>query len=167
MPGRLAMRNGHVPTLIIDEPKRCLFQVHRLAYTSPDILELERERVFDHSWIYVGHESEVRNPGDFQTRDVAGRPVILCRGSDSQIRVLINSCMHRGAQVCRQASGNANTFQCFYHAWTYNNRGELAGVPDPAGYGPAFDRAEMGLKSPPRITNYRGLIFLSFDPNIE
>lgn len=161
------MENGRICRLVIDDPKRCLFQVHRTAYTSPEILELERERVFDRSWVYVGHESEVRNRGDFQSRDVAGRPVILCRDSDGEIRILINSCTHRGAQLCRQAEGNANTFQCFYHAWTFNNRGALVGVPDAAGYGPAFDKDEMGLKSPPRITNYRGLIFLSFDPAIE
>ncbi|HUY20370.1 MAG TPA: aromatic ring-hydroxylating dioxygenase subunit alpha [Candidatus Binataceae bacterium] len=161
------MENGRMRSLVIDDPKRCLFQVHRTAYTSPEILELERERVFDRSWIYVGHESEVRNRGDFQSRDVAGRPVILCRDSDGELRVLINSCTHRGAQLCREAEGNARTFQCFYHAWTFNNRGELVGVPDAAGYGPAFDKAELGLKSLPRLTNYRGLIFVSFDPNIE
>lgn len=161
------MESGRIRRLVIDDPKRCLFQVHRTAYTSPEILELERERVFDRSWIYVGHESEVRNRGDFQSRDVAGRPVILCRDSDGEIRVLINSCTHRGAQLCRQAEGNARSFQCFYHAWTFNNRGELVGVPDAAGYGPAFDKDEMRLKSPPRITNYRGLIFLSFDAGIE
>ncbi len=161
------MENGRLRNLIIDDPRRCLFQVHRSAYTSKEILEIERERVFDRSWIYVGHESEVRNPGDFQSRDVAGRPVILIRDSEGELRVLINSCTHRGAQVCREAEGNARTFQCFYHAWTFNNRGELVGVPDAAGYGPAFKKEELGLKSPPRITNYRGLIFLSFDPNIE
>ncbi len=161
------MENGRIRNLVVDDPKRCFFQVHRSSYTSPEILELERERVFDRSWIYVGHESEVCNPGDFQSRDVAGRPVILIRDSDGELRVLINSCTHRGAQVCREAEGNAKTFQCFYHAWTYNNRGDLVGVPDAGGYGPAFDKQEMGLKSPPRITNYRGLIFLSFDPNIE
>ncbi len=161
------MENGRTRSLVIDDPKRCLFQVHRTAYTSPEILELERERVFDRSWIYVGHESEVRNRGDFQSREVAGRPVILCRDSDGEIRVLINSCTHRGAQLCREAEGNAKTFQCFYHGWTFNNRGDLVGVPDAAGYGPAFNKQEMGLKSPPRITNYRGLIFLSFDPNVE
>ena len=103
------MLNGRTRSLVVDDPKRCLFQVHRTAYTSPEILELERERVFDRSWIYVGHESEVRNPGDFQSRDAAGRPVILCRDSDGEIRILINSCTHRGAQLCRQAEGNAKT----------------------------------------------------------
>ncbi|MBF6569828.1 MAG: Rieske 2Fe-2S domain-containing protein [Candidatus Binataceae bacterium] len=161
------MQNGRPRNLVIDDPKRAAFQVHRSAYTSREILELERDLVFDRSWIYVGHETEVRNPGDFQSRNVAGRPVILCRDSGGEIRVLINSCTHRGAEVCRETEGNAKSFQCFYHAWTFNNRGELVGVPDAAGYGPAFKKEELGLKAPPRITNYRGLIFLSFDPNIE
>src|SRR5579885_38556 len=161
------MENGRLRNLIIDDPRRCLFQVHRSAYTSKEILEIERERVFDRSWIYVGHESEVRNPGDFQSRDVAGRPVILIRDSDGGLRVLINSCTQRGAQVCREAEGNARTFQCFYHAWTFNNRGELVGVPDAAGYGGAFRREDNGLRTVPRAESYRGLIFVSFDPEIE
>src|SRR5579883_1382707 len=158
--------NGRMK-LVVDDQRRGLFRVHRSVFVSPEILELERRNVFDRSWLYVGHESEVRNPGDFVARDVGGRPLIMIRGTDGQLRVLINSCTHRGAQVCRETSGNAKTFQCFYHAWTFNNQGELAGVPDAAGYGGWFRKEELGLKQPPRIASYRGLIFTSFDPAIE
>src|SRR5262249_36211075 len=113
------------------------------------------------------HESEVNNPGDFISREVGGRPLILIRGADGQIRVLVNSCTHRGAQVCRESAGNAKTFQCFYHAWTYNNQGDLVGVPDAGGYSPSFRKEEFGLKQPARVANYRGMIFASFDPAIE
>jgi p-cumate 2,3-dioxygenase alpha subunit len=152
---------------VIDDKRRGLFRVNRHAFVSPEILEIERERVFDRSWLYVGHETEIRHPGDFVSRDVGGRPVLLCRGSDGEIRVLLNTCTHRGAQVCREDHGNASTFQCFYHAWTFNNRGDLIGVPDSGGYGEGFDKRELGLAQPPRTTNYRGMIFISFDPTIE
>jgi p-cumate 2,3-dioxygenase alpha subunit len=63
--------------------------------------------------------------------------------------------------------GAADVLQCFYHAWTFNNQGDLVGVPDEAGYGNRFNRAELGLKSPPEVDNYRGFIFVSFNPDVE
>jgi p-cumate 2,3-dioxygenase alpha subunit len=161
------MEHSRLAGLVVDNPRDCIFRVHRDAYVSCEILELEWQRIFDRSWLYVGHESEVPGPGDFRTRDVAGRPLILCRDSAGALRVLINSCTHRGAQVCRERQGNARSFQCFYHAWTYSNAGDLIGVPDAAGYAPDFRQQELGLKAPPRVVNYRGLVFVSFDPAIE
>jgi len=153
--------------LVIDNKKDGLFRVHRQAFTEPDILTLEQRRVFETTWIYAGHTSEIPQPGDFRARHVAGRPVILVRGTDGAVRVLLNTCTHRGAQVCREASGNANTFQCFYHAWTFNNQGDLIGVPGDDAYSEAFDRRTLGLGTPPRVEDYRGFVFISFNAAIE
>ena len=161
------MENGAPKGLVIDNHKDGLFRVNRQAFTDPHVLALERERVFDQCWIYAGHESEIPNAGDFCARRVAGRPVILVRGNDGQVRALLNTCTHRGAQVCREKSGNAKTFQCAYHAWTYNNQGELVGVPGEDAYSEAFDRRELGLANAPRTESYRGFIFVSFNPAIE
>jgi p-cumate 2,3-dioxygenase alpha subunit len=161
------MENGSPEGLVIDNRQDGLFRVNRRAFTDPHVLELERERVFAQCWIYAGHESEIPNPGDFCARRVAGRPVILVRGTDGQVRVLLNTCTHRGAQVCRERAGNTRTFQCAYHAWTYNNQGELVGVPGEDAYSEAFDRQELGLRSAPRMESYRGFVFVSFNPAIE
>jgi p-cumate 2,3-dioxygenase alpha subunit len=161
------MDNGSPEGLVIDNQKDGLFRVNRRALTDPHVLEWEKERIFDQCWIYAGHESEIPNPGDFCTRRVAGRPVILVRGNDGQARVLLNTCTHRGAQVCRERAGNVRTFQCAYHAWTYNNQGELVGVPGEDAYSEAFDRRERGLVSAPRMESYRGFIFVSFNPAVE
>jgi len=101
---------------ILDDQEAGLFRVNRRAFTDPECLADERRRVFDKCWIYVGHESEVPHAGDYRSRNVAGRPMILVRGDDSVVRVLLNTCTHRGSLVCRQKSGNAKTFQCPYHA---------------------------------------------------
>ena len=77
--------------------------------------------------LYAGHESEVPQTGDFLTRRVGGRPLIIVHSSDGQIRVFHNSCRHRGATVCRHTRGNARHFTCFYHNWTYDNQGRLDG----------------------------------------
>jgi p-cumate 2,3-dioxygenase alpha subunit len=159
--------NGFLDNLIIDNREAGLFRVNRRVFTDPAILELERRRVFDQCWIYAGHESEIPRSGDFRARHVAGRPVILVRGSDGVVRVLLNTCTHRGALVCRQPSGNAKSFQCPYHAWTFSNRGELIGVPGEDAYSEAFDRRELALATAPRVESYRGFVFVSFNPAIE
>ena len=156
-----------IQDLIVDDRKRGIFKVHRSCMTSLDLFRRERQRIFDHCWIYLGHESEVEKPGDYRRRTVAGRPLFFVRSSDGQIRVFLNSCPHRGAQICRSDAGNAEILRCFYHAWTFNTRGELIGVPGQDAYGPGFDRSELGLKPPPRVDSYRGFYFVSFDAHGE
>jgi p-cumate 2,3-dioxygenase alpha subunit len=148
---------------IIDDEAAGLFRVNRRVFTDPDCLELEMRRIFDKCWIYAGHESEVPHAGDFRSRNVAGRPLILIRSDDGAVRVLFNTCTHRGAMVCRQKSGNAKTFQCAYHAWTYNTRGQLVGVPGEDSYSDAFRREQMGLGMPAGVEAYRGFVFVCFD----
>ena len=156
-----------IKDLIIDDNERGIFRYHRTSLTSPDILELEQERIFDHCWVYLGHESEVEKPGDFRRRNVAGRPLFFVRGKDGQVRVFLNTCPHRGATICRLDEGNADVLQCFYHAWSFNMDGELLGRPDEAGYSTEFNRGDMGLKPPPRVESYRGFYFVSFNKEIE
>jgi p-cumate 2,3-dioxygenase subunit alpha len=159
--------NISLDNLVIDNTDAGLFRVNRRVFADPEILELERRRVFEQCWIYAGHESEIPQPGEFRSRIVAGRPVILVRGSDGQVRVILNTCTHRGALVCLQPTGNAKSFQCPYHAWTFSNQGELIGVPGEEAYSPAFDRSELALAQPPRVESYRGFVFISFNPAIE
>ncbi len=153
--------------LIVDNVEDGLFRVNRRVFTDPHILELETRQVFERCWVYAGHESEVPQAGDFRARHVAGRPVIMARGSDGEVRVLLNTCTHRGALVCRQPSGNTKSFQCPYHAWTFSNQGELIGVPGDDAYSEAFDRRELALATPPRLESYRGFVFISFNPAID
>jgi p-cumate 2,3-dioxygenase subunit alpha len=150
--------------LIIDDHEQGIFRVHRSTMRSDSILALERERIFSRCWLYVGHGSELAERGDYRRRSVGGRPLVFVRGKDDEIRVLYNTCPHRGAIVCRRDEGNANTFQCFYHAWTFDNRGALLGFPDEEGYATTgFDRAAMGLKPVARHESYRDFHFVSFD----
>jgi p-cumate 2,3-dioxygenase alpha subunit len=141
------------------------FRVNRQVFTSAEILELERQLIFDKTWIFVGHASEIPAPNSFLLRRVAGRPVIFVRDSSGQLQVLLNACRHRGAEVCRVPSGEAKTFTCFYHGWAYRNNGDLVHLPDAGAYGPGFDRSRMGLDKPPRVDEYRGFVFANFDPD--
>ena len=153
--------------LVIDDRERGIFRVHRSSMTSAEIFQREREYIFNRCWIYLGHESEVENPGDYRRRTVAGRPLFFTRGRDGQVRVFLNTCPHRGALICRRDEGNAEVLQCFYHAWTFNTHGELIGVPGEDAYGPGWERGELDLKQPPRVESYRGFVFVSFNPYAE
>ncbi len=150
--------------LVLDDPDRLDFRVHRAAMVDPLVLEHEMRRIFDVCWIYAGHESEAKAPGDFVTRTVCGRPIIFCRDSAGKVRVFLNVCRHRGAQVCRERSGNARGYTCFYHGWSYDRDGTLDGVPGESSYPASFDRKEFGLAQPPHVAAYRGFVFVSFDP---
>lgn len=147
--------------LVIDDRDKGLFRVHRSAFTSEQIFRREQEEIFGKSWLYVGHESEIPNPNDFQTRRVGGRTVIFARDKQGSVQVMLNSCRHRGAEVCRERRGNRKIFTCFYHGWAYNNEGKLVSVPDGDSYASGFDRAEHGLFKP-RAETYRGFTYLTF-----
>ena len=155
------------PEFVIHSPANHDFQVNRRALVDPAVFEAEMRRIFDTCWLYVGHESEVREPGDFKTRDVCGRPIIFCRDSKGAVRAYLNVCRHRGAIVCREPEGNARGFFCFYHGWSYNRDGELDGVPGAASYPASFDRCKLGLAEPAQVASYQGFVFLSFNPQAE
>src|SRR3954467_7556133 len=107
--------------LVIDDPERGVFRVHRSTMTSGEVLALERERIFERCWLYVGHESEVAERGSFRRRQVAGRPLVLIRGSDGVVRVLQNTCRHRGAMVCRGIAGSAEPYTCSHPPPTHTH----------------------------------------------
>lgn len=146
--------------LVLEDADLPSFRVAREAYTSDALFHLERERVLRTSWLYVGHSSELEGEGDFVRREAAGRSVIITRSADGRVGALFNTCPHRGAAVCRLDSGNAKTFQCFYHAWTFSNDGRLLSRPDEDGYGGGSGRECLGL-APVRIAEYQGFLFVN------
>jgi len=150
---------------VVDDTEKGVFLLSREALVSDDVLREETRRIFSKCWIYVGHSSELKNPGDFQTRRVAGRPVIFARDSKGQVRCFFNTCRHRGALVCTERKGNRRRFNCVYHGWIYNNSGELARVPGDEAYTSAFDQSSLALREPAKFDQYRDFWFLNLDPN--
>ena len=131
-------------------------------WNSPEIHEAELNRLFPRCWLFVGHETEIPNAGDYVLRYLGNDSFIFARDNDGHVRVLFNACRHRGSQVCRVEKGNASHFQCPYHGWTYANDGTLAGMPAQDEVYPQLDRSKWGLLSAPRIDSIFGLVFASF-----
>src|ERR1700734_4106045 len=153
-------------TALVTQVRRGMVPAH--IYGDPDVFAAERDRLFPRSWVFLAHESEIPDPGDYVVRRVLADSFIVVRDETGVVRVMFNMCLHRGMQVCRAEMGNASHFRCPYHAWTYRNDGRLAGLPFHAeAYGgeDGFPRQEQSLLPAPSMDIHNGLIFISLDPD--
>ncbi len=144
-------------------------QVHGSLYTDPNIYQQELQSIWYRTWVYVGHESEVLNANDFVMKSIGPEPVIMTRDKSGTIHLLHNRCPHRGNRVCVKEGGNARSFTCPYHGWTFANDGNLKGYPFPSGY-EGVDRRDLGLGRVARVASYRGFVFGSMaaeGPSLE
>jgi fatty-acyl-CoA synthase len=142
------------------EPTR----VHGSLYTDPSIFADELERIWYSTWVYVGHTSEIPQPDDYVRKSIGPQDIVMTRDADGGIHLLLNRCAHRGNLVCEAAAGNAGTFRCAYHGWSYRNTGELLGYPFSGGYG-GKGRLDLALGRVPRVASHQGFVFGSFAPD--
>jgi salicylate 5-hydroxylase large subunit len=160
------------------------------AYTDAQLYQRELDKLFyGEHWSYVGLDIEIPNTGDYKLSWVGERQVIMVRdrvaprdrGTDSGVRVVENRCAHRGVRFCQKPHGNARSFVCPYHQWTYKLNGELAGLPFKDGvpasdeHGAAcvnggmpadFDLKQNGLTRL-RVAVLHGLVFATFSATAE
>jgi phenylpropionate dioxygenase-like ring-hydroxylating dioxygenase large terminal subunit len=142
-------------------------RVHGSVYTDPALFAEEMRSIFGRTWVFVAHESQVADEGDYLATTIGTQPVVVTRSDGGSIHVLLNRCRHRASVVCREESGNANFFRCPFHGWTYRNSGELIGVPRAGRYSPEnLDRTRLGLTPAARVASYRGLVFASLNPDV-
>ena len=134
------------------------------AYTDEQQYRAERQAIFFESPIAVALSLEVPEPGDFQTQTVMDIPLLITRDKDGRVHCFINVCRHRGAKVCQAEKGHQSRFSCPYHAWTYNNRGELVGIYGEETFGDV-DRASMGLTEL-ACDESAGVIFVCLTPGM-
>ncbi|MBO66803.1 MAG: ring-hydroxylating oxygenase subunit alpha [Acidiferrobacteraceae bacterium] len=100
------------------------------TYQSSELLKIEHESLFHRHWLLVGHISQFRNPGDYQTMDVGGERSIVIRGQSGELRAFHNVCIHRGSRIVESSSGNCSgAIVCPFHGWTYHLDGRLKSVP--------------------------------------
>ncbi|AIO69728.1 aromatic ring-hydroxylating oxygenase subunit alpha [Burkholderia oklahomensis] len=135
-------------------------------YYDPELFEAELERIFYRTWIWVAHDSELPNPGDFVTTTIGRQPVIVVRDRNGDVNVLQNRCRHRGATVCEAHRGNAKGFTCPYHSWSYALDGTLRALPYGDGYEGVCDKNDLPLVKL-RVGTCQGLVFASFNQDVE
>ncbi|MCP4004276.1 MAG: aromatic ring-hydroxylating dioxygenase subunit alpha [bacterium] len=139
--------------------------VSRRLWFDEEVYRLEQERVFGRCWLFLGHESQIRDPGEYFTTTIGEAPVIIVRGKDGKIHGHLNSCTHRGLRVCRSDSGKAANFVCPYHGWIFANDGRLVGMPEQREAYSDLDMSKWGLIPVARVESYKGLIFGNLDAN--
>lgn len=136
-------------------------------YVSPEYYRKEQDRVFKKSWLLLGREDEVPEPGNFFVRDieVAGTSILVCRDRQGGVRAFHNMCRHRGNKVAFDSCGEVEGFVCPFHGWTYDLTGRLAYVPDEEDFFD-LDRSKLGLV-PVSVDLWEGFVFVNLDPAPE
>jgi len=138
--------------------------VHRDVYLSQELFDLEMERLWRDTWVYVGHDSQVPNVGDFYSTEIARQPLIMLRDEGKKVRVLMNRCAHKGARLVSAASGQCENrlLRCPYHGWTYRLDGSIRIIPVKSGYeGTTLQESpnSRGIVNVAHVENYRGFVF--------
>jgi phenylpropionate dioxygenase-like ring-hydroxylating dioxygenase large terminal subunit len=153
---------------VFENVRRGMIPAH--IYNDNELFALERKQLFSRAWMFVAHESEIPQDGDYVVRRVLDDSFIIARDSNGQVRAMFNMCLHRGMQVCRAEMGNASNFRCPYHGWSYRNDGRLTGLPfhrDAYGGDEGFAKSSQSLLPAPKLASYNGLIFISMDAGVE
>lgn len=133
------------------------------AYISPEVFAAECDKIFRRTWLLIGRESELPEPGDFIKRTIhpLKAEVIVVRGKDGQVRAFHNACAHRGAALVRESEGTAKVFVCPYHAWSYDLDGRCRGITGPEFF-PQVERKDIGL-SAVHAETWNGFVFVNLD----
>ncbi|MFD0033398.1 benzoate 1,2-dioxygenase large subunit [Streptomyces sp. NPDC127172] len=155
---------------LVEDPGNGVYRLRRSAFTDAQLFELEMKYVFEGNWIYLAHESQIPEIGDYFTTYMGRQPVVVSRTKTGELTALINACSHRGAMLCRRKTDNRTTFTCPFHGWTFNNAGKLLKVKDPrdAGYPEQFNKdGSHDLTKVARFENYRGFLFGSLNPDVK
>ena len=143
------------------DPRRSHTMASRY-YTDPAVLDEEMDRIFARSWLFVGHESQIAEPGRYMTATVAGESLALVRGRDGELRCFYNVCQHRAHRILTGEGALKLAMVCPYHAWAYDLDGKLRTARGCENV-ENFDKSEFGLKRV-RVETMLGLIFVNLDP---
>lgn len=137
----------------------------RRVLTDEALYQLELERIFARGWNFMCHDSQMKDVGDYLVSYIGEDQVIVARGEDGQINVMLNTCRHRGNALCRAEQGRAKSFVCSYHGWNYGLDGRLIGAPGQSTYYHGeLDKSRLGLAKA-RVESYLGFHFATLAPD--
>lgn len=154
--------------LIVDRENH-IYRCHRSIFTDQQLFDFEMKHIFEGNWVFLAHESQIPEAGDYYTLTLGRQPVIITRDKKGELHALINSCAHRGAMLCRRKRGNKNSFTCPFHGWTFSNNGKLLKAKDEStgAYPPTFKHeGSHDLQKLPRFQSYRGFLFGSLNDDV-
>lgn len=174
LPESLTLAEGHTLkradflSLVDDRPGDGVFRVHRDAFVSQEIFDIEMKYIFERTWNYLAVESQIPNTNDFVTTMIGRTPVLVTRDASGAVRAFVNVCRHKGVQLCRSEQGNAKFHVCIYHGWAYDASGRVVSIKDKeaGAFGSGFDAESHDLMELPRVASYRGMVFGSLSGEV-
>ena len=147
-----------------DGPEQGRFEVARRIFADPAVFELEMRNIFESTWVYLAHESQIPNAHDFVAARIGRSPVLVTRGGDGQVHAFLNSCSHRGAELTASKRGNKRHLTCPYHGWVFDSAGRCVNVDaKERGNYPAYFETLSHDLARVEVGVYRGFIFGSLN----
>jgi len=144
------------------------FFVDRSIYTDEQIFQKEIQTIFESTWNFIAHESQISQAGDYFSTYIGHQPVFIVKKADGSVKGFLNACSHRGSTLVPFESGNAKAFRCRFHGWTFNADGKCLVVKnqDTGAYLNSNIADQSALTPIPKLAIYRGFIFGSLSPNV-
>ena len=130
-------------------------------YKDESIFDLEKNHIFYDGWIFIGHESQIPNKGDYFVYKLLEEEIIVLRNKENEVKAFFNVCRHRGSRICLEESGNTSRFSCPYHSWTYNLDGKLLAAKS---LREGIDKSTLGLH-PCNIASVSGMLLINLSDN--
>ena len=131
-----AMTKERLQSMVVEEPSTGQFKYRREMFNNEELFELEMKHIWEGNWVYLAHETQIKDANDYFTGYIGRQPIVITRNKEGQLHAFLNACSHRGSMLCRYKKGNKSTFTCPFHGWSFSNSGKLLKVKDPndAGY---------------------------------
>jgi phenylpropionate dioxygenase-like ring-hydroxylating dioxygenase large terminal subunit len=135
-------------------------------YTAARFAALEWERLWSRVWQVAGRESDLAEPGDYLTYEIAAESILVVRQRDGTLLAHRNVCQHRGNRLCTPGKGHQRSFACRFHGWVYGLDGNLERVTDEESFPQRIPRKRLGL---PRVhcDTWGGFVFVNLAPDPE
>ncbi|MDI5935935.1 Rieske 2Fe-2S domain-containing protein [Halomonas kalidii] len=169
MTSKLDQLEKRVRGAVVDDAEQGIFRCHRSMFTDREFFDLEMKHIFEGNWLFLAHESQISEPGDYMTVTMGRQPVVITRDKAGELHALINACAHRGATLCRRKRGNKGTFTCPFHGWTFKNDGKLLKAKNEktGAYPEGFKQeGSHDLTRVPRFESYKGFLFGSLNDDV-
>lgn len=159
----------YLDSLLTHDKENGIYRHNRESFTNEELFDLEMKYIYENNWVYLAHESQIANINDYFTTTIGRQSVVITKDKNGELHALINSCTHKGAQLCRYKKGNKSSFTCPFHGWTFNNAGKLLKVKDAktGGYPEQFNcEGSHDLVKVARFESYKGFLFGSLNPDV-
>ena len=146
--------------------KNTIFGLPAKSYTDNDFWKIECDTVLSNGWLFVGFVHEFKKVGDVQPIFIAGKPILIVKNENDEIKAFHNVCSHRCLKLVNEKKNTGKLIRCPYHAWSYDLQGNLKAAPHIGGTNnhkpKGFNFKEHGLKSI-RIHIWNDWIFINLN----